>query len=124
MHKLSLPLEVGVDPETNMPVFGVTVESCFIFDPYISECGRFAAEPEDYGMSDDDAQALLAMNRALADGLEVALAGGCLALHTAMGIGSGDTAGVFFSNDETKRPIAMALQQYLMSEYNAAGGAT
>lgn len=52
------------------PAYGFTHEGTFIYDPYLSECGRFKCSPTVvYGLSLEDADRLVHCNRQL--GLEM-----------------------------------------------------
>jgi hypothetical protein len=44
------------------PVYCASVDGMGIYNPYMSECGRFSVEPIYYGLSDLDVQALTYLN--------------------------------------------------------------
>lgn len=44
------------------PVWAVKARDFCIYDPYTSECGRFAVSPSYYGLTDDQARDLVAKN--------------------------------------------------------------
>jgi hypothetical protein len=47
------------------PVWGIEAKGCVVFNPRVSECGRFAVDPlTQYGISECQADALHALNRA------------------------------------------------------------
>lgn len=49
-------------PDTDSPVWAVEVNDNVVFNPYMSECGRFDVEPTYYGLTDKQAQELVATN--------------------------------------------------------------
>lgn len=118
MHQFNLPLESGTDASTNLPVFGFTINEVFIHDPFSSGCGRFQVDPtEAYGLTHEDATQLAALNKLLGTATQDALNEGCFTIQTALGIPSGDVAGVYFSGPDEVAPIARALLAYILMEY-------
>lgn len=119
MHQFALPLETGDDAITGLPVFGFSINDMFITDPFLSECGRFKVNPtEVYGLSQDDANHLVALNKLVDTATQDALNAGCLAVQQALGIETGDVAGVHFSGPAEIRPVAQAMVDYIQTEYN------
>jgi len=47
----------------NEPVYCVSVNGVSVYNPNMSECGRFAVEPSYYGLTDLDVQALAYLNK-------------------------------------------------------------
>ena len=116
MHKFKVPLTLADDAE-NQPVFGFERDGVFITDPFVSDCGRFHADPvKAYEISLDDATALVALNEALGSAVEAAVSAGCKVLQEKMGVASGDTAGAHFSNRDNYIGIAESLAKYLEVE--------
>jgi hypothetical protein len=116
--KFTRPLERGVNPHTGLPVFGFSIHDVFVFDPFVSECGRFSADPtEVYGLSKAEAEQLVALNKALDIATETALNEGCRILQDALGVASGDAAGMFFSGPENVETIASQLADYVEYEF-------
>jgi len=72
---------------------------------------------EAYGVSREDADQLVALNKLVNTATQEALNAGCLAIQQALGIATGDVAGVYFSGSNEVRPVAQALVDYLMTEY-------
>lgn len=121
MYNFEKPIKLGADPRTDLPVFGFAINHMFIHDPYISECGRFDVDPQQvYGISKEDAQNLKNLNQLVEDATQAALNAGCMAIQTAMGVMSGDVAGVHFSGPEQTAPVALAMAEYMLSELNLA----
>lgn len=128
MHKFAHPLELGDDSRTRLPAFGFLLttpdspqQELFITDPFLSECGRFPADPtETYGLSADDAKQLAALNKLIQKAADNALNAGCLTIQEELGIESGDLAGLHFSGTDHVYPVAKAMADYLLSEYNMA----
>lgn len=120
MHKFSRPLEIGEDASTGLPVFGFTVGDMFIFDLLLSECGRFPVDPEEtYKMPRVDAQELEKLNKLVTEATEQAVNAGCTAVQKALKIESGDLAGDYFSGVDELKPIASAMIDYIIAEYQA-----
>lgn len=118
MHQFALPLETGIDAVTNLPVLGFSLNGMFITNPFVSECGRFEVDPvETYGLSRSDADQLVAFNKLVDTATQDALNAGCLAIQQALGIETGDVAGVHFSGPDEVRPVAQAMVDYLLTEY-------
>lgn len=44
------------------PVFAIQCKGFVIYDPFSSECGRFLVNPEYYGLSNEQAHNLIALN--------------------------------------------------------------
>lgn len=119
MHTFALPLEKGEDPMTGLPAFGFTINGMLITAPFRSECCQFEVDPtEAYGLSEKDAVELENLNQVLTDATTDALNAGCLAIQTALGIATGDVAAVHFSGSAQTKPIAQALMDYILTEYN------
>ena len=45
------------------PVYCARINGMSIYDPYMSECGRFTVEPSYYGLTDLDVKALTYLNK-------------------------------------------------------------
>lgn len=113
MHKFALPLETGEDPKTNLPVFGFSINGMFIHDPFFSQCGRFEVNPtETYGLSLEDANRLVALNKLVDTATQAALDAGCLAVQQALDIATGDVAGMHFSGPDQVGQVAWAMVHY------------
>jgi hypothetical protein len=105
-------------------VFGFEHRDMFIYDPFLSDCGRFTADPaEAYGISEPEAKALVTLNQVLSEAIKASLNAGCLTIQTAMAIPAGDVAGMYFSDALNARGIAESLAGYLDMELaNASAG--
>lgn len=122
MHKLALPVIAGNNFE-GAPVFGVVVDDFFIVDPFTSQCGRFVVDAQEaYGLSEEDAGALVCMNNALKAATEEAINAGCLSIQKALAIYSGDVAGLFFAGEDAQLAVARSMQAYLAAEYAEVKG--
>ena len=63
MINFKYPVIVGEDANTGEPVIGFEHGSMFIFDPYLSECGRFQVDPQEaYGLPVAQADYLCLLN--------------------------------------------------------------
>lgn len=121
MHQFKQSLTKGQDASTGLPVLGFEVKAMFIHDIFLSECGRFTVDPvATYGVSLEDAQALKQLNQGLLDATDDAINAGCSSLQTLLGVTDGGIAGVCFSGDAQRAPIAQALAEYLLTEVNSA----
>lgn len=117
MHKFSITLEKGENPLTDLPVLGTSVKDMFIFDPFISECGRFEVDPvTTYGISHADAKALRELNELIEEAAEAAINAGCRKIQEALCIETGDVAGVFFSSPAAVAPILGQFVDYVLAE--------
>lgn len=120
MHRFALPLVKGDDPLTGMPAFGFEINGMFIYDPTVSDCGRFQVDPtEAYGLSAQDAKQLSMLNKLVADAADAAINAGCLHIQQQLGIATGDVAGQHFSGASSVAPIAQELMDYIEAEYAA-----
>lgn len=118
MRQFEFNLQAGEDASTGLPVLGFEHDDMFIYDPFLSECGRFAVDPvETYQVSLEDAQELARLNKLIDSATQAALNAGCLAIQTALHIPTGDVAGAHFSSSDQVRPVAQAMVSYLLAEY-------
>lgn len=121
MHRFQTPLRQGEDPTTRMPVFGFNIRDMFVFNPYESTCGRFEVDPvETYGISKDEADQLVALNKMLEDATQAAVTEGCFIAQKFLGIDDGGFAGAHFSGAENMRPVADTLIHYIAREIDRA----
>jgi len=60
--------EEMADDGTLAPAYGFVFADMFITDPYVSECGRFKVAPNYYGLTDEQAQRLRALNANIKEG--------------------------------------------------------
>jgi hypothetical protein len=124
MYQFSRPLVKGTDANTSLPVFGFVINDMFISAPTISSCSRFEVDPQvEYGLSPKEVEDLNALNMLLDTATQAALNHGCLAIQEALGIESGDVAGVHFSGAAQVAPVAQAMMDYIGSELNLAQAA-
>lgn len=121
MHKFSHPLETGIDANTGLPVFGFNLRHTFITEPLLSECGRFTVDPvKHYGVTEQDASELAALNQLVDKATQEALNAGCVAVQKALGIAGGDLAKAHFSDYLETRPVALAIVKYIQAEYQSS----
>lgn len=106
----------GGDAITGMPVFGVEHDGMFIHDPYASDCGRFEADPISHGLSKEEADLMVKLNKLIESSAEAAINAACLEVQTKMGIPTGDVAGIFFSDGGLQIAIAGAMRAYIRAE--------
>ncbi len=45
------------------PVYCASIKGMSVYNPYMSECGRFAVKPSYYGLTDADVKALAYLNK-------------------------------------------------------------
>lgn len=106
-------LDLGVDPTDDRPVFGFHFNGMFIYDPKLSECGRFSVDPvECYGLTPERQSHLEQLNERLEAATEDALNAGTLSIQKALGVPSGDTAGIFFSEQRYRGLIAIGVSSF------------
>lgn len=124
LHSFSVSLQQGEHPETGLAVFGFEYEGMFIHDPFSSECGRFEVDPpEAYAITWEDAEALKKLNQVLADATEAAINAACKTFQDAVGITSGDVAGLFFSDKDAARGFSKSVADYIQFEMQQADDA-
>lgn len=122
MFKFSTPLVQGEDPSTGCVVFGFESDDMFIFDPYLTECGRFECDPTElYRVTKEDADNLVTLNKFLLEATEAAINASCKSFQDATGGIPGDSAGVFYSNDDNRRNISKGVADYIQHELVMAG---
>lgn len=74
------------------------------------------AEPSAYGLTQEEADFVVDLNALIEEATEAALNAGCLAVQEAVGVDSGDLAGVFFSGSADKEAIAHKFAEYILAE--------
>lgn len=126
MHKFQTPLVPGTDTFISEPVLGFSVADMFIYEPFISTCGRFKVEDpaEAYGLSVDDVAEQTRLNKALTAAIaatqglagDEALDAGCLIIQQALGVTDGGFAGIHFSGYDHNADIRFSLQAYMLAE--------
>lgn len=122
MYDFKHALVLGTDATTDLPAFGFNINDFFIIDPTIAECGRCGVDPvETYGVSVEEAQALIDLNTALNEGGEAMLNEGCARAQLTLGIDAGDVAGMYFSGSDNRKPIYYSLALYMAHELQLAG---
>lgn len=108
MFKFTLQLVQTEDPSNGLPAFGLRADG-LVLGPHLSQLQTASLPPS-------DAENLKAINKLLDSATQSALNAGCLEIQQALGIESGDVAGVFFSGPDEVSPIARALADYLEHE--------
>lgn len=111
------PLQANEAPTTGSIVIGFVREDMWIFDPTQSECGRFPESPPYYGLTDKNVLHLKRLNELLENATYAATDAGALAIQEAFGITDGGFAGIFFSDPEHSKRIALSLAEYLMAQH-------
>lgn len=113
---LPFPLLESINQQNgNKPVAGFAFKGMQIFDPFLSECGRFLVSPEYYGLTVEEANALSALNQKVEDATQDAINAGCLAIQQHLGVTAGDRAGNFFSSESTTQ-IEQIFLNYALAE--------
>lgn len=83
----SVAVSRSQSPLTGLAVFGFNYEPAgmFIYDPFLSECGRFEVDPEkEFGLPKDEAEQLVQLNTAIEAGTDE----GLRAVARLLGLGS------------------------------------
>lgn len=121
MTKFPYPVELGTDPTDGTPKMGYVINDMFIHEPTVSECGRFEVDPQEaYGLSPGDVEALARLNQALVKAAERALNEGAREIQDALGVTTGDFAGMHFSDGAQQAAIRAILAQYMAAEIQMA----
>lgn len=96
---------------------GFLHDGMFISDPTLCDSGgRWSVDPQEaYGLTPEHVQYLRDLNDHLKAATESAINAGCLSIQQALGVTSGDTAGMHFGTDAGKG-IANTLADYLVVE--------
>lgn len=111
-------VSVGVDPTDGRPVIGFTYQEMFIFDPFLSDCGRFQVDPEgQYGLPREQAEHLYFVNKTLPLAADDAIHAGCLRMQTHFDV-PGDVAGIWFSGGAAVFDVQRAFAEYFAFEMN------
>ncbi|ABE46876.1 hypothetical protein [Polaromonas sp. JS666] len=97
------------------PMAGFVHQGVVIHDPTVTECGRFAATPDLYGMTDAQVLALERLNSTLDEATEAAINAGANVIQKDLGITTGDTAGTYFTG-ESQENIARVFLRYALTE--------
>lgn len=122
MFKFSFVLQQGEDVNTGLAVFGFEHDGMFIYDPFLSDCGRFQVDPvEAYGITRQEAEGLVTLNRALVQATEAAVDAACKSAQDAMGVESSDPARLYFSDEDAKRNFSKGVADYMQFELRQAG---
>jgi hypothetical protein len=116
-QKFPYPLKTGQGPD-GQTVIGFTHRDMFIFDPTMSDCGRFKNDPSYYGLNWQETLLLAAANRLVEVSAEEALNAGCRLVQDTFGITDGGFAGVYFSGDEFRDQLQWQFAGYIAAQIN------
>lgn len=125
MHTFSIPLSAGNNPETGAPVLGFVHSDMFIMYPRENlNCSEFVDPLVAYGLTPTDVTESERLNTALTAAIAAtsgltgddALNAGCLIIQEALGITTGDFAGVHFSGHDHSLDIGNTLRDYMLAE--------
>ena len=119
MHKFSLPLSSNLNMSSGEVRVGIAFPRRGGLQDFYD--GTTPGQ-EDRGISQVDAEQLVKLNKLITEATEAALNAGCLVIQEALGVTSGDVAGIHFSGKRETAWIAHALANYLISEHNMADG--
>jgi hypothetical protein len=110
------------DTQDGEPMIGFDdpVSGVAIFDPTTSACGRFQVEPESYGISAEDAQALKSLNDTVKSAAEAALDAMCAPLQEHLGVATGDFAGLYFSGTQNTKEVLRTAMAYAVAQIEYA----
>ncbi|CDN90621.1 hypothetical protein BN948_05066 [Hydrogenophaga intermedia] len=116
------PHKLTVIEAEETPVIGFVDESSgvAIEDPSRSTCSRFEVEPQAYGLTPDDVQALKQLNEAVRQSCEDALDAMSLAIQNHLQVHHGDFAGMYFSGECERRGVLVAALRYAVAQIEDA----
>lgn len=99
LKDLPSDLKLVLDASANRLKFGVARNGFNIFEPRLSDCGRFTVAPSSYGLSEKEADAIIELNTRVGEMIEEGLNDSVRALQDLLGVKTGDWAGHYFSGD-------------------------
>lgn len=109
---------ICTDANTGRPVFALTCNNYSIADPFRSECGRFGVDPvSTYGLSLGDAKQLEDLNERLGLALDEVTHAVSRAYQEPFGVPAGDSAGIFFSNEDAAKPLYDVVVKLVCQEF-------
>lgn len=97
------------------PMAGFVHQGIVIHDPSVTECGRFAAKSDLYGMTDAQVLALVRLNAQIEEAAEAAINAGTSVIQKHLDITTSDQAGAFFVGDN-KVQIERMFLRYALTE--------
>jgi hypothetical protein len=106
------------DNADGLACLGVEHDGYFIIDPFVSDCGRFDANPVTYGLTAEQAEFIKSFNEALEQAADAAINAGAKVMQHALGVTAGDFAGQYFSGAFECNKIRHALAVYALEEYD------
>lgn len=116
------PHKLTVIEADDTPVIGFVDEpsGVAIEDPSRSTCSRFEVEPQAYGLSPDDVQALKELNEAVRQSCEDALDAMSLPIQNHLRVHHGDFAGAYFSGERERRGALATALRYAVAQIEDA----
>lgn len=112
--KFPYALELSSDVH-GKPKAGFVHKGIVIHDPTVTVCGRFAATPDHYGMTEAQALAMVKLNSTLDEATETAINAGTDVLQRLLGITPSETAGRYFTG-ESREKIERVILKYALTE--------
>jgi hypothetical protein len=106
------------DNADGLACLGVEHDGYFIIDPFVSDCGRFEADPATYGLTAAQAEFIKGFNETLARATETAINAGAKVMQDALGVTTDDFAGQYFSGAFECNKIRHALAVYALEEHD------
>jgi hypothetical protein len=111
-------LITGTDPATGHPTFGFVHNDQFVSDPL-----ELRDAPAKFGLNEEQAERLAKLNEGMRKATDAALNAGVFEIQEALGIDTGDRAGLYFSGPDGASktwPIANMLAYYAAYEIGMA----
>lgn len=97
------------------PMAGFVHRGIVIHDPTVTECGRFTAKSDLYGMTDAQVLALVRLNAQIEEAADAAISAGTNVIQKHLDIVTGDQAKTFFAG-ENKAHIERLFLRYALTE--------
>ncbi|POR07987.1 hypothetical protein [Diaphorobacter sp. LR2014-1] len=111
------PVVLAMPDYGDAPKFALVIDDMQITDPTLSACGRFTVDPQEvYGLSPAQVDGLQSINKLLEDAVQDAINAGCFRIQNALGIATGDTAGVHFAFGPALNAITQIFGEYMLFE--------
>lgn len=115
--KIAVPLSQSETPE-GLAVFAFSHDGTAVYDPFLSSCGRFEADPvKDYHLDAASAQALKQLNAMVVAGTDAAVSAVCERLSE-LGVPEDEA---FFADEDHRRVLSKGVADYLQSRFPALG---
>jgi hypothetical protein len=116
-----LRVKISRDTLTGLPRLGFWIGEAFVSRPNLAADGVTPVDAlSEYGISSEEAVRLDRLNAALEAATAAARHEGAYLIQTAMGVETGDMAGVYFSGPNHVYDLAETFAKYMLFELNLA----